>query len=405
MHTEPVEVVIAVTHQEWAGRLATWIADHADDAHLRDHHVFYRGDALEHDYDCLVCDADSSLLDTALVRELHRRGRTVVGVTDAHVPHGQQRLEDLGVDRGVDKTASAAEMAAVIVDVARTREDFAAVVGDLDVPYPELEETAEAAQVGSCVTAVAGAGGGVGATELAIEAAVALRRRGETTTLVDADLVAPSLAQRLGLPWHVNLNTAVDAVVHGTGTLAGTLVPSPTGGFDALVGIEPRKWADLDPDDLVEVLKAMSQIRQHTLAIVGPSLEDTTGGRHAGARAAVGAADRVVVAAEATPIGLERLTRWLVDAAELTDLARVHVAFSCSPGGDGAAQLDHELARAAAVAGISHIPADRKVIRARWAGDVVRRGRFTRAVGKLAAASLPRTTGTSRRRLRRKQPS
>lgn len=400
MPGRPVAVVVAVTNEPWAGRLAGWIADHADDALLRDHYVFDREEALAQDYDCLVCDADASLLNAALVRQLHRHGRTVVGVTDPSVAHARERLDDLGVDRAVAKDASPAEMLDVIVDVARTRQDFDAVVDGLDVASePGVDSEPGEGLVGGCLTAVAGAGGGVGASEVAIETAVALRRRGETTTLVDADLTAPSAAQRLRLPWEANLNTAIDAVVHGSGTLAGALVASSTGGFDVLVGIEPRKWADLHADEVGEVLDAMRALRQHTVATVGPCLEESPGGRHAVARAAVRDADRVVVVAHATPVGVERLSRWLVDAGELTDLSRVHVAFNRSPGGDAAAQLDHELLRTAAVAGVSHLPADRKVTRACWSGEVARPGRFTRAVRKQLAPSLPRiTTATPSRR-------
>lgn len=389
-----IAIVIAVTQQEWAGRLNRWISDHGGYVRLRDHYAFTRDDALGQDYDCLVSDADSSLLDSALVLELHRLGRTVVGVCDPALPHTRARLERLGVDRVMDKTASPPQMLAVISDVTRDRQQFNTVLKESLSGEPHLPDhgTAVSEAARSCMTVVTGPAEGQGATEVAIETAVQLRRRGETVTLVDADLVAPNLAQRLRLPFYANLNVAVDAVVHGSGELAEALVTSATGGFDVLAGFEhPKKWVDLDAGELLEMLEELRGLRSHVLVNVGSQLEDLAVGRHQVARALVAAADRVVVVAESSPTGAERLTRWLVDAAELTDFSRIYVAFNRSPSREAHDQLAAELHRCARVAGVWRLPEDRKVARAAWAGGVVRPGRFAWAVAKLVAEALPRT--------------
>lgn len=400
-----ITIVIGATHQEWAGRLTGWITDHGGDARLRDHYVFTREDAFGQEYDCLVTDADSSLLDSAFVHELHRRGRTVVAVNDPALPHLRARLEELGVDRVVDRTVTPKEMLGIISEVATTRQDFNAVVhglGDPDRPtgtgLPVGGLLTETEAVQSCLTVVTGAVEGEGATEVTVEMAVALRERGESVVVVDADLVAPSLAQRLRVPFDRNLNTAVDAVVHHSGYVSDALTPTPTGGFEVLAGFEhPKKWTDLDAEDLLAVLDELRLMRRHVLVNVGSSLENLPCDRHAVARATVAAADRVVVVADASPTGIERLTRWLVDAAELTGLERIHVAFNRCRSRDAEQQLEFELLRNAPVAGTTGLPADPKVHTAGWAGDVVAPGRFTKAVARLVDDALPRTFEARRR--------
>lgn len=407
MNNSRIELVIAATQDEWAQRVTRWVADHSDEVLLRDHYVFRREDALHEGYDVLIADADASVLDATLVERLHQAGRSVVGIADPELPHARSHLEGLEVDRVLDEPVEPAGVVQAAVDAAELRREVQQVVdgfADAD-PWKTGGSAVEGQAPSSCLTVVTGPIEGEGASEVAIETAVALRRRGETVTLVDADLIAPSLAQRLRLRFDLNVHTAVDAVVHRSGTLADALQPSPTGGFDALVGVEhPGKWPELEPGELMEVVHALRGVCDHVVVVIGSALEDLPGGRHAVARTLVSAADRFVVVAGSHPIAAERLTRWLVEAAPLVDdLARVHVACNRSPGRSAAAQLDAELTRTARLGGISHLPADAKVPRASWAGEVTARGRFTRAVADLAEAAVPRiaaTTGKRRRRSR-----
>jgi MinD-like ATPase involved in chromosome partitioning or flagellar assembly len=253
-----------------------------------------------------------------------------------------------------------------------------------------------------CLTAVTGPVDGQGASEVAVELAVALRRRGESAVLVDADLVAASLAQRLGVGFDRNLHTAVDAVVHRSGSLEAALVSPAVGGFELLAGLPARKWAEVDAEELAAVLEALLGVRGHVLCNVAAAVEDLPGGRHAVTRRVLAAADRIVCVADATPAGCERVCRWLGDVAELVDdLARVHVVFNRSPRrAEAAAELEAELARCATVGGVTTLPYDAKVVQACWAGEAVAPGRFTRAVAALAEAALPRSQPAPSRRRR-----
>jgi CO dehydrogenase nickel-insertion accessory protein CooC1 len=118
------------------------------------------------------------------------------------------------------------------------------------------------------------------------------------------------------------------------------------------------------------------------------------------ARRLVASADRVVVAAEPTPIGVQGLCRWAVDVAELNDLGRVHVAFNRAHSRERADQLERETRRAFTPASIGFLPDDPKVGKARWSGELVGAGPFRRAVRALALEATPRLP-TPRPRRRR----
>lgn len=417
-----VQIVMAATNAEWASRLTEWITDHGADARLRDTYVFTRSDALGQEFDCLVGEADSSLLEVALITELHRRGQTVVGVCDPRLPRTRARLEQLGVDGIVETTATSQEMLDAILEVTRTRRDFDAVVGGFDdfrsvgvlpdraaddVPQPASWESVSVesgsgeppSTMPTCLTVVTGPTEGLGASEVAIEIALQLRRRGEAVVLVDADLVAPCLAQRLRAPLLPNLNTAVDAVAHRTGTVLAALTPVPSAGFDLLAGLEhPKNWPDFTPDDILDVLEELRLLRPHVVVNVGSQLEELPSGRHALARALVARADRIVVVAEPSPVGLQRLSRWLVDVDGLAGTDGVHVAFNRSRFRDARNQVDRELLRLCSVAGITHIPSDPRLSRAAWACEPVRPGPFTKSVAGLVATAIPHTTRRARNR-------
>lgn len=397
-----VLVVIAATSREWATGLTEWITDHAADVELRDHFLFDRDDALELAFDCLVAEADWSQLDAGLVRELHRRHRTVVGVWDPLSPGSRERLLHLGVDRIVEVNDSPEAMLAEIVSAAQEQQRHLDAAAELERLVhgepaadgaPPVVPTPPPLPPRSVLTVVTGALEGVGATEVAVECAAALRARNETVVLVDGDLVAPSLAQRLRTPLTANVFAAVDAMDQDPVRLQRALTTVARGGFDVLGGAEhPKHWQELDLDDLLAVLAALRRRYQHVLVNVGSQLEPLPNGRHDIARALVRAADRIVVVAHPSPTGLVRLSRWMVDAADLTEPGRVHVVCNRSEVGDTRADVDTELARTVACAGVWHIPSDRKVARAHWACTLAAPGRFTKAVRRLVDGAIPTST-------------
>lgn len=259
-------------------------------------------------------------------------------------PDGRQRLLDLGVSRAMSAAEPPQALLDAINEAASTERRFRETITELDgtenlVPAAPTRK-ADPQTPRSVLTVVTGVIEEVGATELAIEVTAQLRRRDETAVLVDADLMAPNLAQRLQAPLTANVYAAIDAVQH-TLTDPSCLTMIPRGGFELLGGVEhPKHWQDLDPDDPLAVLEALRERRQHVVVNVGSQLEALPSGRHDAARTILRAADRVLVATDPTPTGLVRLSRWMVDARELTEPGRVHVVVNRSDARDARAQLD-----------------------------------------------------------------
>lgn len=194
-----------------------------------------------------------------------------------------------------------------------------------------------------------------------------------------------------------NINTAVDAVRRLSGSLSHALIAVPALGVHLLGGLEhPKNWADLLPDEITDVLAELRHLRSHVLVNIGSCLEEygyDTPGRHSVARAVVAAADLVIVAADPSPIGIRRLSKWMIDAAELTDPGRVHAVFNRSSAGpDYRREIDTETRRTLAVRGVSHLPHDARVARAYLALEPVTAGPFTKAVAALADEAVPRMT-------------
>ena len=85
--------------------------------------------------------------------------------------------------------------------------------------------------------------------------------------LIDADEVAPSLAQRLGLPPIPNIRTAIDALFHGAGRLHEALLPVAGGGFELLAGLaNPADWPQVRPQEAAEVVAELRGVSFEELA-------------------------------------------------------------------------------------------------------------------------------------------
>ena len=387
-------LALAATTRPWATRFVDWVADHGTGMRLRDHSVFERRQALEETYDCLLIEAESSLLDPAFVMELLRLGRAVVGIWDPELPESHALLSSCQVRHCASQSAEPEEIAAAVLAAVAEVQTMAPLAssGVLDADYAQVPTYG----VGRIV-AVTGAIEGVGATELAVELSAILRRHQQTVILVDADLVAPCIAQRLRMDQTRNIALAADAVSQRQ-DVSRAVALAEQGGFDVIVGLEhPKHWMDVSPDDIERLLDHLRVRNDNVIVQLGSALEESAVGRHDAARRAIEAATWTIVVAEPSPIGLVRLCRWFADAAELTSPAAVHVVFNRSGDSQRAAALEAELLRTVHPAGIWHLPTDRRVDRARYAGELVhRRSSWSKGVRSIAAgipltSSLPRT--------------
>lgn len=317
------EPIVALAHSQrgWAQELHFFLMDHGG-AMVRGY-VVGPEDAFGENYDVLIVDDITSFLTPRLVAGLQRRGSRVIGIFDPKDAGGagKQRLLDLGVDEVLADDAGATAM---LDAIARLAGPFVSEDTEITGLLEELRRdpdrhrpSGETTKRG-VVVAVAGAGGGVGATEVALGVADAFRRTGSAIVLVDADELGPSIAQRLGLVLHPNLRTAVDVVHHASGNLDSTLRRDMSLGIEVLTGLpNHRDWFELRASKVVEVVRDLALGRGAVIVNVGPRVEDLPdfGGpaRYGVSRSILELADVVVLVGSESPTGVTRIVDWLAD--------------------------------------------------------------------------------------------
>lgn len=435
--TDVPGIAIVRSSRSWARTLHRYVVDHGG-AVVRTRPLEER-QAIEEEYDILVVDDISSFLTNHIVEELHRRNRRVLGVYDpnertgsAEEHSGRQRLTRLGVDGIIESGAAPEEYVRVIQELAppRVRHTPAEVAASstsgtglvLAPPLtlagfdPELDGDIVVPRSGANargrrghVTAVLGASGGSGATEIAIELARALGRRGERTVVVDGDELAPAMAQRLNLALHPNLRTAVDVVEHGTGRLSECLT-AIANNLEVLVGLpHPKDWVEVRGTDMTAVLEELARGRPQVVVNTSPSIEDlaTYGGpdRFGLSRSALSAADLIVIVCPPSPMGVSRLLDRVADLTEFTTNKPVHVVVNrTTKGSFKVTEIAREIERSFAPAGIHFIASDSRVERASWDGTLVPGGDFTKSLQSLMAA-IPEAELAGRQRATAPEPT
>jgi MinD-like ATPase involved in chromosome partitioning or flagellar assembly len=398
-----VEIAIGVSHRSWAQELFRHVADHGG-AVVRTR-VLLEEDALESSYAVLVVDDTASVLSPRLVAELHRRDRRVIAVHAAGDHPAREALARLGVDAAIPDSATPEELVDAIVALAPERgsgmveDTFAEIARELGHELsgggePPLHEEPAPRFERGLVTTVLAVSGGAGATEVALALAAALHQRGERVVLVDADEVAPSLAQRVALPLVPNLRNAVDALERGVGSLQEALValPERDGGFDLLCGLaSSRDWPGLRPESVAEVVGELARTHGQVLVNAGSRTEEVLapGGlaRYGITRAMALVADQLVLVGGGTPIGVARTLDWLADHADVARSKPLHVALNQAPTATfKRGELEREVLRSFLPSSLSLLPSDKRVEEAVWNGHTVASGPFAKAVQSLAAA-------------------
>lgn len=387
------ELAVVYSPREWANRVVRQVTDHGGGrVRLR---VVDGRVALEEQFDVLLAEDITSFLTVRFVQALHARGRSVLGVYDPDEPTGRDRLLELGVDEVIPASASADDFVRLIGAIRPAPAHWG---GQADGAPPRGSGRASGPVVAPAPRArgrqwaVGGPPGGCGASEVAVELARALRRRGESVVLVDAEDVAPSLAQRLGAPPIPNIRTAIDALEHRGGEVDKALLPIPAGGFELLAGLaNPADWAQVRPQEVVDVAAELTRGRAHVVLNVGPMLEDLSrlgaADRYGISRGVIAAADVIVGVSVPTPVGVARLLAWVAEVAALAPGIPLHVAMNkASASRFVRSEVENEIRRSYAPATLHFLPFDDAVESAGWRGELVGAGGFTKAVAELAVA-------------------
>ncbi|MFP3914162.1 MAG: hypothetical protein ACLFWM_04755, partial [Actinomycetota bacterium] len=313
-----------------------------------------------------------SFLTPRLVEQARRQGRQVVGVFDEKDGVDAKRyLLDCGVDDVVDQTASPEEFLAVVRGVVE-------LAPYVPVSAPPVDEPATRGRM----VVVGAPPGGCGATEVA----VGLGEAG-AAPVVDADDLAPSLAQRMGAPLHPNLRTAIDVVHHRSGRVDEALIRA--GPLQMVPGlVTGDDWAQLHPGEVEAVIEDVAQQRPAVVVNVGSGLErpQQGEGRFGLARGVVRRADVVVAVGLAHPVSVTRLVRWVGEAALLAPDAAIHVVINrVDRSPFRRSEVESELAEELGDVPVHFLPEDKRVAEAAWAGAAVSGGPFRRAVRRLAS--------------------
>jgi hypothetical protein len=367
-----VEVALAASAREWPDRIHRFLTDHGG-ARVRAQ-VLTPEDALAEDYQVLIIDDICSFLTPRLVLEVQKRGRQVLGVFDPNdSPDAKERLRECGVDQVLEADASA--------------DEFVVALRALVVLAPDGHgsSTGTGDQRMAQMIAVGAPPGGCGATEIAIALAFDLARFG-TTVLVDLDEVAPSVAQRLGLPMLPNLRSAIDAIAHHNAALESSLIFS--GRLAVLTGLSnERDWMDVRTFEVGAVLAELRARSDYVVANVGSQLGEVgfgDGGRFALSRLGVSLADRLVVVGLPTPVGVSRMTTWSLAAEALNPEAPQTLLVNRAPrSGFRRGEIAQELNDATGQPRVLFVGEDSQLRASAWTGSRARTGRLARACRRL----------------------
>jgi MinD-like ATPase involved in chromosome partitioning or flagellar assembly len=387
-----VSIGIAASSRDWALGLHRFVADHGG-ARVRVR-VMHPEDAFDEAYDVLVIDDITSFLSAHFVREVQRRDRSVLGVFEETA--GERRLHSLGVDAVISTAATPEQFIVTIVDLAAVREvdeEFAGLVAGLG----EGDESPADPDKGRVVV-VGGAGGGVGATELAVAIAGELADRGLRVVLVDADDVSPNVAQRLAMPLHPNIRPAMDRLQHQSGNVVEALVPS-TSGFFVLLGLpNVRDWAELRSGDAVDVIDPLVDSADVVVVNVSPMVEESMAGsrgegRFGVTRHLISVADDVVLVAGQSPMAIVRTINWVADTHSLLGQASLHLVVNRFQDGVFVrGEIEQEMHDLVRPSSITFVPYDPKIARAAWEGTRVPKSGFRKAVATVVDHVLPVAT-------------
>jgi MinD-like ATPase involved in chromosome partitioning or flagellar assembly len=368
------EIALVFSADPWVEALHRHCSDHGG-ARLRQLLVDPEL-ALDEEYTTLVTGHRWPALTPALVDELHRHGRTVLGVWDRGEPDSRALLVAVGVDGLVASDAAPREIVDAITALPRANELRPA---SIDAPV----------EVRGGRRFVVGGPTGAGSTEIAIGLAHALHKRGQRSVLVDVDDSAPGVAPRLGLPLEPNICTAVDAVEYRTGSLSDAVTRRAD--FDVVSGFPaPSGWTRLRPPEVLRVVHALAlEYEAIVLDVAAPVRHERASGDgkpHALTGAVMTEADVLLGVASANPVGVGRFVAWLADVLPFAREAELHVVVNrAPPSAYRRGEIRSEILACVQPRTFAFVPTDRRVDDAAWSGAVARTGSFARALREVTA--------------------
>jgi MinD-like ATPase involved in chromosome partitioning or flagellar assembly len=317
--------------------------------------------ALSDEYEVLFIDDVCSFLTPRLVRGIRDLGREIVGVYDpVDAADAKRHLLECGVTDVMEQDALPEEFLAAAESTLLHRETAAV----------RTKAASPAFRVG-----VLGPIGGVGATEISIGLASSLATK-RPTVLVDLDQTAPSLAQRLDLPLHPNLLTAVDAAHHRVGSMSEAVLKGD--GIDVVGGLAKAITDQELPS--VELEGVLDELGNCGYEVVVADLGALPAARLAEFRFQV-----LIVVGLGNPVGMARMVRTVQDLTSRVDISdKVALVNRVGSGSRQRLEIRAEMARLMPTIPVVLVPEDRRLSRASWDGERAIRGPFAKSLARVS---------------------
>ena len=350
------DIALAASAREWPDRLHRFLLDHGG-GRIVDR-VMAVDQATSGGFDVLLIDDVCSFLTPRLVAVLKQMGTEVIGVyMPEDGPDAKRRLLECGISDVIETDA--------------TPEEFLSKIdGALSHRVPvQLDEGSSSAD--SFRIAVTGPCEGVGMTEIAIGLAQSLASEVETV-LIDLDQGWPSIAQRLDLPVHPNIRTAIDHALHRIDRL-GEAVHEVDGLFVVGGRADGGQGARITRPDATMLMDGLSESREVVVADLGP-LEDAEPGL-------LREFDTVIIVGTGTPVGVARLIKTVENVLSAApSLSVLAVVNKTGKGSYRRAEILGEITRTLPDVPIVTVPFDHRLESAVWDGTIHRRGRYGKAL-------------------------
>ncbi len=355
--TPALDLALAASARDWPDRLHRFLLDHGG-ARVRSRVMGYQ-QAVADEYDVLLIDDICSFLTPRLVQALRGEGREIVGVFDpGDAPDAKRHLLECGITDVIESNAPPEEFLAIVSGTVSHR------AGSPSRPSSHIR---------SFRIGVVGPTGGVGVTEIAIALTASLSRS-VSALLVDLDQQSPSIAQRLDLPLHPNLLTAVDGAHHG-GDVRDSLLRHHD--LHVIGGLATPDLGEVSP---VEVDALLDDAGASGFDVLVADLGATNPERLAFLRF-----NALIVVGHANPVGLTRLVRLTQALAASTGDRDLVAVANHAASGRREQEVRAELARLVPDVPVALVPEDHGLERAAWDGVVLTRGPFARSMGRIAS--------------------
>lgn len=356
------DIAIAASARDWPDRLHRFILDHGGGRVVD--RVMAADQASSMRFDVLLIDDVCSFLSPRLVALLKQRGCEVIGV---YMPEdgsdAKRRLLECGISDVIETEASPEEF------LAKIRATLAHRVSP--PPLPSAVVGSPGFRIG-----VTGPCEGVGITEVAIALAHSIAASMDCV-LVDLDPIWPSVAQRLDLPPHPNIRTAIDHVLHRPDRLGEAI--HRTGPLSVVGGrADGGQGSEISRADTLMLIDAVGSSDRVVVCDIGPMADHSmTLAREF---------DTVMVVGTASPVGVARLIRTVgAVSARHPGAAIVAIANKTGRGSFRRSEVTAELARSIPDVPVMTLPFDPGLEDAAWNGTPAVKGRFTRSVEEVAS--------------------